>query len=269
MFELRDDRDCIINQMDAWPRPKREDQWKPCRSAMEFARFWTETLSCGTVPPDYTELLCPKFPGLTLLEGRPERTTSLPPKGSVGSRTHDLHLRGTWPSGSMTVCVEAKADESFKETIRKKLTKAEQTLNSNPRSQEKRRLEDLLDCVWGVRQPTASQLALRYQLLHALVGTAIQTLIDVGKAEEAACGTGVLLIHVFETGKTERKKLKQNQEDLEKFTRALPNVTIPASGLVPGFLYGTAKVTVPADFAPSGKATPVDVYLAKIITILR
>lgn len=268
MFCLIKEGDNRISGIDDWPRPRKEDQWSSGRSAMEFARYWTESHLCGTIPPDYTELLCPAFPGIELHVGQPEFPTSLPPKGSRGPRIHDLHLWGTWHSGSLTVCVEAKADESFEETIGKNWTEAKKTLASNQSSLKKRRLEDLLECVWGVRQPTASLSKLRYQLLHGLVGTAIQACIDSKSAGDVACGTGVFLIHVFETGKTERKKLKQNQQDLVRFVHALPYVSISTTEILPGYMYGPATVNVPAGFPPLSKAKPVNVYLAEIVTVL-
>ena len=265
MFCLINEENICITSLDGWPR--KESQWKEGRSALELARFWTVTHSCGTVPPNYLEMLERGFPGIVLHGGRPERPTSLPPKGSQGDRMHDLHLWGTWSSGSLTICVEAKADEPFGKTIDKEWIEAKKTLVTKPGSQKKTRLEDLLECVWVVRQPMSSLSELRYQLLYALVGTAIQTLQDADKADQSAYGTGVLLIHDFETDRTERCKLKQNQRDLEKFMRALPNMIIPATGIVPGFLYGPARVSVPGDFAPSGRTTPVCVYLAKLITV--
>ena len=268
MIRLINDKGNCITELDEWTRPKRPCHWQPWRSAMELGRFWTETHVCGTVPPDYREMLEPEFPGFSIHVGRPEHPTYLPPKGSPGPREHDLHLRGTFPSSSLTVCVEAKADESFGKTVNNEWIEAKKTLVFKPGSHKKRRLEDLLDCVWGERTPTSSLSELRYQLLYAIVGTAIQTLQDAKKNSHSAYGTGVLLIHVFESDRTRRSKLEQNQRDLEKFMRALPNMTIPATGIVPGCLYGPAKVSVPADFAPLGCPTLVNVFLGKLVTIL-
>ena len=268
MIRLINGKGNCITELDEWTRPKRPYHWQPWRSAMELARFWTETHICGTVPPDYREILEPEFPGFSIHVGRPEHPTYLPPKGSAGPREHDLHLRGTLPSGSLTACVEAKADEPFGKTINEKWIQAKKTLERKPGSKMKTRLEDLLECIWGLRQPMSSLSELRYQLLHALVGTAIQTLQDADRADQSAYGTGVLLIHVFESDWTGRSKLEQNQRDLENFMRALPNMVIPATGIVPGCLYGPAKVSVPTDFAPLGGRTLVDVFVGKLVTIL-
>lgn len=219
---------------------------------MELARFLTETHPPGTEPPLYMNLLKQKFPRVQLHEGRPEWGTSLPARGKA--RVHDLHLRGSWSGGSLTVCVEGKADETFDKAIRDK--------NHSSR----KRLQELLKSVWGVIAPTPQLGALRYQLLAALVGTAIQTLRDQEKANEKD-GKGVLIVHVFKTKLTDPKKLADNHQDLENFARALPNVTIPASGIKPDCLYGPITVTVPADFAPSGKPARVSVYLAKLVTV--
>ena len=268
VFRLINTKGSYITKLDDWPKPKNMNQWKDDKSAKEFARFWTVTHPCGSVPPNYLEMLERGFPGIELQGGQPECSTSLPPKGSNGLRMHDLHLWGTWTSGSVTVCVEAKADEPFKETFCQYITKAKKKLKSNPRSDMKDRLGSLLDCVWGVKQPSDSLTDLRYQLLHALVGTGIQALKDTENPGKVARGTGVLVIHVFETDKTKRGKLERNQRDLEKFIRALPNVAFPATGVVPGCLYGPATITVPADFAPLGCPTLVDVFLGKLVTIL-
>jgi len=268
VFRLINTQGNYITNLDDWPEPKNMSQWEDGRSAKEFARFWTETHSCGSVPSDYLKLLEKGFPGIKFQGGRPECSTSLPPRGSRGPRVHDLHLWGTWLSGSLTVCVEAKADELFDETISQYKVNAKQKLESNPQSRQKERLEDLLDIVWGVRKPTESQSSLRYQLLHALVGTAIQALIDIRVAGNASSGTGVLLIHVFETDKTERHKLEKNQRDLERFVHELPEVTTPETGIAHGCLYGPAKVSVPADFIPLGCASIVEVYLGKLVTTL-
>ena len=255
-MKLLNKNGCPITCLNEWPH--REDHWQSDHSAMELARFWTETCQPDTVPPLYRDLLEQRFPRVQLHEGRPELGTALPPKGSHGPRMHDLYLRGSWSGGSLTVCVEGKADEPFGGKV------YEQVKNhSSPQ-----RLQELLKSVWGITTPTREQYALRYQLLAALVGTAIQTLHDQKKANEKV-GKGVLIVHVFETKSTTRDKLDRmdrNHQDLENFARALPAVTIPASGIKPDCLYGPVTVTVPADFAPSNTPTPVSIYLAKLVT---
>ena len=140
---------------------------------------------------------------------------------------------------------------------------------SIPESQKKARLEELLYYVWGERQPRNSLLGMRYQLLHALAGTAIQTLHDARRVEESAYGTGVLIVHVFETYGTKRTKLRRNQKDLEEFIRILPNIAVPTTGIVLGCLYGPARILVSADFVPLGCSAIVDVYLGKLETNLK
>lgn len=265
-IKLLDQNDAPITRLNEWPQPKKPSQWKSGRSAMELARFWIETHSPGTAPPLYMDLLKQKFSGVQLHEGRPELGTPLPPKGSRGPRMHDLYLCGNWSEGSLTVCVEGKADEPFGETICEEIKNAEAAKHTNNRSRKPERLRALLNSVWGVTTPTREQRALRYQLLAALVGTAIQTLYDQKKAKTGKA-VGVLIVHVFKTKLTDPKKLADNHQDLENFARALPNVAIPASGIKPDCLYGPVTVTVPADFVPSGTPTPVSVYLAKLVTV--
>ena len=53
----------------------------------------------------------PRLRGLKLFQGIPELVTSLPERGE--GRNHDLWLLGKTERESVTLCIEAKADEPF------------------------------------------------------------------------------------------------------------------------------------------------------------
>ena len=76
---LRDQAGRPITSLDQWPRPKRDYQWKPGRSAMEQARSWFRTgaLAC---PEEIVQLLSshPLTHGVEWVEGCPEFVTPLP-----------------------------------------------------------------------------------------------------------------------------------------------------------------------------------------------
>jgi len=79
---------------------------------MELARSWFHSGS-PVCPHELQELLKshPLTNGCDFLEGQPELVTTLPERGE--GRNHDLWLRALCLAGSVTVCVEAKADEAF------------------------------------------------------------------------------------------------------------------------------------------------------------
>src|SRR5712692_4427123 len=82
------------------------------RSAMELAKAWfpDDQLSA---PPELMDLL-PSHSRLhnqRLVRGVPEFVTSLPVRGE--GRNHDLWLLGKTERESITICIEAKADEAF------------------------------------------------------------------------------------------------------------------------------------------------------------
>jgi hypothetical protein len=242
-----------INTWHDWPHE--DGKWKAGRSAMELAKHWTGPQA---VPTDVEALLALEFGTLHLTEGEPEKATRLPPKKSVGPRMHDLWLKGLLPDKrGITVCVEAKADESFGETVAKYETTATATLKNTPNSKSKIRLQLLKKMIWGDQIP-ANVDTLRYQLLSALTGTAIQTLEDKSDV-------GVLLVHVFETDQTLSSKRAENDSDLTHFLSTL-TVEPTKSSTRKGHFLGRVSVQVPPDFGPDEQAHTVEIYVAKLTT---
>jgi hypothetical protein len=220
-----------------------------------LAKHWTGPQA---VPTDVEALLALEFGTLHLTEGEPEKATRLPPKKSVGPRMHDLWLKGLLPDKrGITVCVEAKADESFGETVAKYETTATATLKNTPNSKSKIRLQLLKKMIWGDQIP-ANVDTLRYQLLSALTGTAIQTLEDKSDV-------GVLLVHVFETDQTLSSKRAENDSDLTHFLSTL-TVEPTKSSTRKGHFLGRVSVQVPPDFGPDEQAHTVEIYVAKLTT---
>ena len=106
------------NFWEDWERPKLDFHWKPGRSAMELAKSWFRE-ERPSPPSEFTALLVsePRLQELKLLRGTPELVTALPERGE--GRNHDLALVGKTPRESVTICIEAKADEPFgNETVR-------------------------------------------------------------------------------------------------------------------------------------------------------
>jgi hypothetical protein len=111
-MDLRTPQGQAITRWEEWTRPKRDYHWKEGRSAMELAKAWFRRGQLAA-PQEFNELLNtePRLSGLAFERAIPELVTRLPERGE--GRNHDLWLLGRTSREQVTVCVEAKADESF------------------------------------------------------------------------------------------------------------------------------------------------------------
>lgn len=108
----------------ALPPERRKLHWKKGRSAYELGWSWTANGE-PAVPCELIQLL-DSHEGTTrivILSGITEHETTLP-FGNRGPRCHDLALRAEQDGCAVTVCIEAKADESFGGTVAKELINA-------------------------------------------------------------------------------------------------------------------------------------------------
>jgi len=186
-----------ITDWRAWTRPKKDFQGRAGRSAMELARAWFVS-PMPVCPREIADLLAshPRAAGLTLVEGIPEHVTSLPERGE--GRNHDLLLLGHSGSGSVVLSVEAKVDESFGETIGTYWNKGKRSAIPT-RAPE--RIQALLSMAFGAaaHPDTAPWQGLRYQLLTAVTGTAIE-------ASRRQAATAIVVVHEFRTEKHGRRE---------------------------------------------------------------
>lgn len=200
-----------INSVDEWTRPKEEYQWKEGRSAMELAKAW---FRAGKLAPP-TELVSllqssKELKGLVLEKGIPEHVTSLPVRGE--GRNHDLWLIGETGGQKITICVEAKADEPFgTDTVATYRTAALKKQAAGTPTGVPERIGKLLALVPGSPEPWDS---IRYQLLTAITGTALQA-----KSDGAAMA--VFVVHEFHTSSTVKDKVEQNAKDFSRFVKVL------------------------------------------------
>jgi len=238
-----------ITDWRAWTRPKKDYQWRAGRSAMELARAWFVS-PMPVCPREIADLLAshPLATGVTLVEGIPEHVTSLPERGE--GRNHDLLLLGHGGSGSIVISVEAKVDESFGETIG---TYWNNGRRSATPTRAPARIEALLSMAFGAAaHPDAVPWrGLRYQLLTAVTGTAIE-------ASRRQAATAVVVVHEFRTENMDGENVAVNKEDFETFVSVL--LGLPPSEVVQGRLYG------PAVLAPGAHLErAVDVFIGKAV----
>jgi len=218
-----------ITCWEEWTPPKKEYQWVLGRSAMELAKAW---FAGGRLSPpqELIKLLDshPRLHNLKLIRGIPECVTILPVKGE--GRNHDLWLIGRTEHDSVTICIEAKADEPFgNETVAEYRATALRRREKRERTGVPERINALLKLVAG----SASYWdPIRYQLLTAMCGTVLQ-------AKKDSSSLAVFVVHEFRTEKTKPENLERNNEDYERF---LTVIGIPSSSAMNGCLQGPVMI---------------------------
>jgi len=193
---------------------------------MELARSWFHggSLSC---PRELRELLESHLltNGCEFLEGQPEFITALPQRGE--GRNHDLWLRASCAAGPVTVCVEAKADETFGDVVGEAIGKAKRR---NANTGLPARAEALLDVLFGQKcnPEDLPWRDFRYQLVTAFAGTVLQAARD-------GSSTAVLVVQEFCGDHLDAALQQQNDADLQSF---LHSMAPEAGALRPGALVG-------------------------------
>ena len=235
MIELKRPDGTLIENWEDWERPKLDYHWKAGRSAMELAKSWFREGRLSP-PSEFIALLLsePRLQELKLLRGTPELVTALPKRGE--GRNHDLALVGETPRESVTICVEAKADEPFgAETVREYWERAMRRRNLGDSTRAPERIRALLGMIdrSGSLPAESAWGLVRYQLLAAICGTVLQAQLD-------SSSLAVFVVHEFHTESTLEDNLRRNQLDLQEFLSVL--LSGPMSVEL-GRLYGPFKVT--------------------------
>lgn len=235
----------------ALPPARKELHWEPGRSACELGRAWTAS-GKPAVPRQLAELLESHegTRGMSILTGITERETPLP-FGSRGPRCHDLALHAEQDGQAVTICIEAKADESFGGTIRRELSAAGRRAAKRQDGQTKfpERLDWLTRSLLGFRafdddqyKVLAEAVAdLPYQLLPAIAGT----LIEAGSSKASKT---VFVVHEFRTRKTKDANLDANADALNRFLRVLMSAN--GAGVDEGFELRCGQIVGPILVAP-------------------
>jgi hypothetical protein len=196
---------------------------------MELAKAWFTDGSLSP-PRELVDLLGshPRLHNLSLVRGIPECVTSLPVKGE--GRNHDLWLMGRTEHDSVTICIEAKADEPFgNETVAEYRATALHRIEKRERTGAPERIDALLRMVG---RPASTWDSIRYQLLTAICGTVLQ-------AKKDSSSLAIFVVHEFQTEKTKLENLQRNREDWERF---LAVIGIPSSTAIDGRLQGPVTI---------------------------
>ena len=216
---------------DSCPPKKGALQWKDGYSAKESAKAWFR----GGRPRVPQELLAlfrsvPQFAPFAVATVHPEVETPL--DDFRGGRNADALLLGVADGKRALVSIEAKAGEDFGPLIGPYLKRVIGGTNVPER------VDLLSGAVFG--RPVVCYdpkvVVLRYQLLHALAGTAIEA--HKRRAEQAA-----MVVHYFPN---ERRPLRESLADFQAFVGeasrgavrevqpgTLVPLTLPGGGFVP------------------------------------
>ena len=195
-----------------WERfggPQKSFQWQDGRSAKECAKAWLRT-GGPALPSELAALFSthPLTSQLVIDRAYPEVETRLD-RFQGNGRFHDLVLEGVSEEREVVVSIEAKADESFGDLVRKARTNA---LARKPTTKVPARMDLLRDALFGSGVVIDD---LRYQLLYAVAGTLIE-------ARQRGADLAVFVVHEFAfKGHVTAAKLARNAADLDRMLKAL------------------------------------------------
>lgn len=209
--------DVPITTLEQWGRiagPKRPDQWAEHRSAMEVGRAWLE--GDGDMPREVASALESHADFGPILAWSAEPEVKLPFDDYPGEpRNTDLLVEVTDARGDYLLAVEAKADESFGESLAQTRSTIDAILARGERTNRWPRLQQLALSLLGAEDPMSPPFAcLRYQLLTACAGV-----LRAGQLRGHK--RAVMLVQEFVTPRTVDVKHARNAADFVTFIRAI------------------------------------------------
>ena len=258
-MKIRSADGALITSLVEWEElggPVSRDQWKPGRSAYELAADWIDRDAAGEVAGLLHRIEA--FDGIQLIDGVAEKQTQFD-ENTRGPRHHDLLVRAAVATGSVTIGVEGKADESFGDPV---WLNREKGLRGSPNTGALTRTDHLSRLWFGSTvardRGRPSVACLMYQLLSGLAGT----LVDA-KAHGSSCA--VFLVHEFVTDLTSDEEHARNAVAFDDFLSRLlreHELRVVCSG---------GWVTEPVPIAGDGKwmAETTSVSFAKLTVNLR
>ena len=180
--------------------PKSKIHWKAGRSAKEVARAWLEVHDPG-LPPEVARTVATNAAFGLVQKWDAEPEAKLCFDAFPGEpRNSDLLVKARDEFGPFMIAVEAKADESFGETVANALATAVERYVDNPNSNGVTRIQQLAAAILGPQKKGESPLKnIRYQLLTACAGALCE-------AERQRSDRVILLIHEFVTDQTKDAK---------------------------------------------------------------
>ena len=207
-MRITDSKGNVIPNLKEWKSRIRPRHWKQGRSAYSLADFILNRDGCAHLKSQMSSL----FTKLVTFENATPEYQA-PFDSHRGNRSNlDLGITGRVGSTtSLFVGVEAKVDEAFGRTVRKRYSAAVKRRESGKSTNADKRVVDLLSRYFSdTDDPPSSKFAdVGYQLLTGTAGT-----VAVGKA------VSVFYVLVFKTCLYDEQKGLANQRNYDKFIDA-------------------------------------------------
>ncbi|MCQ2195447.1 MAG: hypothetical protein MJZ28_10915 [Paludibacteraceae bacterium] len=185
--------------------------WKPGRSAYSLACHFTNPsyeMSDGIVLIKKWIEQCSMKEG-ECFHARIEHESKF--DSFRNGRIQDMVIWGK-AKNPFVVCIEAKVDEKFNETISEAYAKAKIILEQKPKSKAKERIEDLWKRFYGNRVIDINN-NIRYQLVYYLAGSLTEA--------KTVNGDLYMPVLVYHTDKFDDKKGNLNHKDYITFMESL------------------------------------------------
>jgi hypothetical protein len=186
---------------------------------MEVAKSWFRD-SIAAPPAEVVQMLTDHFQeDVEFLRVVPELSTPLPERGE--GRNHDVACVCAIGERPVTICIEGKTDEPFGDlTVAQYYQQIKDRQSTGDPTRVPERIEKLVSML-PISQVEVALCAVSdngYQLVTALVGTALQARID---GSEMA----ILIIHEFHTDGSDSRNIQRNIQDYARFVNVLTGDT--------------------------------------------
>lgn len=206
----------VIETMDRWAefaRPKSPNQWQDDRSAKQCARAWLSRPDPTRILPDIEQVLrtSPDFGDIIEWEGEPECHVHF--DEFSGPANIDVMISARDEHAPLSIVVEAKSDEPFGSLLGDAFARALEERLKQPSSKALPRLEQLAASILPPGMKPGAQ-HIRYQLLTA-------TAAVLSHAVQTGAERAVVIVHEFQTVRTDPKNLERNRRDLTSFLTRL------------------------------------------------
>jgi len=200
-----------ICTVDEWfkncPPANPKKQWVDKRSALEMAKFWTNSQKQS----DFQSFLQKVKKDISFDYAIPERATNF--DNYRNPRKNDLCIYARDKNDNILVSIEGKADEQFGNNY--VYTEWIESLLEKRVKSESKKMERIIE-LYNRFDNKAEFLELRYQLTYWLAGA-------IEEAIRNKIKTVFLIVQEFHSNKTINQKITLNASDFDYFVRFISN----------------------------------------------